>query len=116
MSAVFINACGDGSGPPDEPVAATLRLESGDDQLQVPGVGLPDPLVVQVFDEGGNPVSGATVAWSVQAGEGTVAPSTTTDNSGLASTTWTLGPEEGIQRVTVSCGSATPQSFQARAV
>jgi hypothetical protein len=116
MSAVFIMACGDGSGPPDEPVAATLRLVSGDDQLQIPGVALADPIIVQAFDEGGDPVSGATVVWSVQAGEGTVAQSATTDNSGLASTAWTLGPEEGIQRVLVSCGSATSQFFQARAV
>ena len=120
MMVMLMWACGETAGPPDSAdpaaVVSILRLESGNDQLQVPGSTLSDPIVVQALDGSGNPVAGATVNWNVLTGDGAVAAASTTSNSGLASTIWTLGPEEGVQRVAVDCGSSTTQSFQARAI
>ena len=111
-------ACGDGAVDPqtDNPVPTVLRTISGDDQLQRPGSALAEPLVVVVQDQNGQAMAGATLAWSVSEGSGSLAASNTTDASGSATATWTLGTEEGLQRVTVDASTPMPISFQARSV
>lgn len=74
------------------------------------------PLGATVIDGLGNPVSGATVAWTVTSGAGTVAPATsTTSTSGVASASLTLGTTSGITTVQAKAGSATT-SFSVEAV
>lgn len=81
----------------------TLALVSGDNQAAAPGAALPSPVVVRVTDALGNGVSGRTVTFAVATGGGSVGtPSATTDASGNASSTWTLGAPLGAQTITVT--------------
>ena len=88
-----------------------VRPISGDEQTGSHGSALPDPLVVEVVDGGGNPVVGAAVTWVVTGGGGSLDPTTgTTDDNGRASTTWTLGPGIGAnsaQAIVSGVGEAT---------
>ncbi|HSJ08809.1 MAG TPA: Ig-like domain-containing protein, partial [Longimicrobiales bacterium] len=80
-------------------VAATLSIVSGADQAGAVGTTLAEPLVVEVRDAGGSPVYGVVIEWAVTQGGGDVDGAHQTDGDGLASATWTLGPEPGAQRV-----------------
>ncbi|MBM4319481.1 MAG: hypothetical protein FJ125_05855 [Deltaproteobacteria bacterium] len=83
------------------PVA--LQKISGDEPLQEgpPGSALPLPLVVEARDASGVPMGGASVAFRVTSGGGTVAPAAaaTDPATGRAQTTLTLGPEPGESTV-----------------
>jgi hypothetical protein len=88
----------------------------GDQQVGVVGQPLANPLVVQLLDSAGVPISGASVAFSptvtsVQSGahsSGTVsAPLVTTDSIGQAQTIWTLGTTAGLDILVTQAGSAT---------
>ena len=91
--------------------ASNVRIVSGNEQVALPGTTLPQPLVVEVVDGGGNAVVGAAVTWVVTAGAGSLAPPTgTTDENGRASTSWTLGAGTGAnaaQAVVSGVGEAT---------
>ena len=94
--------------------ASDIRIVSGDDQTGQAGGGLASPLVVQVLDDGDNPVSGVPVTWTVESGEGSVSPaSAATGADGQTSTAWTLGPETGTQRVEASAPGAGSVRFEA---
>src|SRR5438128_1996858 len=79
------------------------------------GSALGDPLVVRVRDSGGRGVIGATVTFAVTQGSGSVSPRVaTTDASGDAKATWTLGTLVGTNEVTSAVtGVATPIKFTA---
>jgi hypothetical protein len=92
---------------------AALVAVSGAGQSGQAGVPLPAPLVVQVEDAFGNPVSGAAVTW--EAGTGSVEPgSGTSDEEGLVSTVWTPGGALGPQTTTAFSGELDPVSFEAQ--
>lgn len=79
-------------------VAASVASVSGDAQTALVSSELPESLVVKVTDQYGNAVSGTDVVWSVTSGGGSVAPTnTTTDATGQAKTSWTLGSASGQQ-------------------
>ncbi|MEP6491727.1 MAG: Ig-like domain-containing protein [bacterium] len=59
------------------------------------------PFVVKVTDDAGNPVAGATVAWTVTNGTLT-APTTTTDALGQSSNIMTLGSVAGVAAATAT--------------
>ena len=81
-------------------LAAASSACGGDGQSAAAGAALGQPLVVSVVDALDRPVQGQTVAFSVDAGGGTVAPATaSTDADGLASASWTLGTGAGTQSV-----------------
>ena len=83
--------------------ATTLVLVSGGGQSAAPDSLLPLPIVVKVSDSLGNGVSGRTVTFAVGTGGGSVGTaSATTDATGSASTTWTLGSTAGAQTLTVT--------------
>jgi hypothetical protein len=87
---------------PSEPTFAerTIEIVSGDAQSGSGGVALPAPIVVRMLDKHGDPVEGAPVAFVPLSGS--ASPSTaTTDASGLAQTTWTLGGTAGAQSLVV---------------
>ena len=83
--------------------AANLALQSGNLQNATPGTTLTNPIVVLVTDAFANPVSGKTVTFAIATGGGSVGTaSTTTNASGLAQSTWTLGGGAGAQTMTVT--------------
>ena len=73
--------------PPDE-----LVKDDGDNQSGEPGETLSDPFVVQLLDTDGDPLDDIEVTFTVLSGGGSLSESTdTTDSSGRAETTLTLG-------------------------
>src|SRR6266853_6662312 len=76
------------------PAGSTLSFSvvSGDGQQGTVGTTLAQPLVIQATDTRGKPAKNLSVAFLVTSGGGSTAPaSATTNNQGLAQTTWTLG-------------------------
>ena len=97
--------------PPD-----AIKKISGDNQSGRPSARLANPFVVEVVDENDDPVSGATVAFSVTAGGGSVSPtSATTNASGRAQTVLTLGEEIGNNTVSARVTGLTGVTFRAGA-
>lgn len=85
------------------PPAYQLAIVSGNSQSANAGSPLANPLVVLVTDASQHPVSGQTVTFTVASGGGSVSPQTaTTDTSGQAQTTLTLGPQSGANTVTAT--------------
>src|SRR5215208_936160 len=111
-----VSCGGDGGSNEPPPSGITIAAIDGDGQEAIVGQELGQPLVVTVTD--GDVASvGSTVTWSATGG-GSVSPtSATTDASGNASTTWTLGTTAGLQtaQATLSGASGSPASFTATA-
>jgi IPT/TIG domain len=98
--------------------ASTIALDGGDQQTAQAGTVLPVPYAVRVADAFGNHVAGVSVDWAVTSGGGSVSPAqSTTDTSGVASTTRTLGPGAGTQTATATAAGLTgsPVTFTATA-
>jgi Bacterial Ig-like domain (group 1) len=98
--------------------AEAQRIEEagGNNQNATVGGVLPDPLVVLVTDQFGNPVEGTQIEWSAEGGS--VDPgSSTTGPDGKASTSWTLGSAIGSQSATATVEGleGSPVSFTATA-
>lgn len=109
---------GCGASDREAPDPATLEIakpasNSGDTQVGVAGVRLPDSLrVVVTRDE--DPVEGVTVLWSTP--EGSVNPTTVrTDPGGMAATTWTPLPlfAEQVAMVRIDGDARPPIIFTA---
>ena len=97
-------------------IPKTLTLVSGDNQQGAVGAALADPFVVSVLDQTGAAFPGATVIFSVTAGEGTLSTTTaTTDADGRASTTLTLGLEPETVTVAATVAGLDPITFTALA-
>jgi hypothetical protein len=95
------------SGVLGKDFAANLRLVSGDQQLGSIGASLSQPIIVRVVDAGGQPVSGATVTFSVRAGGGSVNPAANISGSdGTVSATWTMGSSLGANKVVALLSSS----------
>ena len=95
------------------PAPQTLAILSGDNQ-QGPADAQLDPLVVEVRDQKGNLFAGAEIIFSVTAGEGTLSvETTTTDSSGRAASTLTLGSHPGPIIVEASVSGVEPVAFNA---
>lgn len=94
---------------------AQLAAENPD-RTGTAGAALGAPLVVRVTDAHGNGVPGVPVAWTVTAGGGTVQAGGTTDATGRAQATWTLGAALGTpQGVQAAAAGLTPVRFTASA-
>jgi plastocyanin len=106
-------ACGGDEGP-QNPAVNSVAVNAGNNQVGVAGQALATPLAVIARDAGGAPVSGVTVTWAAATGGGSVAPpSSTTNASGIASATRTLGPGAGPQTTTATVSGVTPATFSA---
>ncbi|MEO7252240.1 MAG: autotransporter domain-containing protein, partial [Arenimonas sp.] len=80
----------------------SLVISSGNNQTAAPGTTLALPFVVLAKDNG-NPAFGVGINWTVASGSGSLAPpSSTTNTSGNASSTLTLGTAPGAVTVTAS--------------
>ena len=97
------------------PHPRTLTKISGDEQEVPAGAALPEPFVVTVLDQNGDPLPGATVTFAVTAGGGILSAATdTTDDNGLAATTLTLGSDPGRNTVTARVAELKPVIFGAK--
>ena len=98
------------------PAPATVLQKLSGDNSRAPALTvLPIPITVKLADAFGNGVAGGTVSWSVQAGGGTLAAtSSVTNAAGIATAPdWTLGAQEsGTQTLRATSGTFT-QNFTA---
>ncbi len=95
-----------------------IAITSGNNQSGTAGSPLPVSLQVTVEDSYGNPVQGLTINWVVTNGSGSITAATTTNSSGVASNTWSLGIVAGSTNsvtATVSGYSGLTQTFSATA-
>ena len=99
-------------------IPETLDIIAGNDQEGLPGAALENPFVVEVRDQTDKPLPGVQVTFSVTSGGGTLsATSVTTNSNGRAESTLTLGPNQGINTVTVSvAGTQRTETFNAEGV
>jgi mono/diheme cytochrome c family protein len=81
---------------------AAIVESSGDKQLGATGTTLAQPVVVQVNDEQGNAVTGASIQMSGPAGVGFDPASGLTDSSGQFTTNVTLGSMAGRYQIIAS--------------
>jgi mono/diheme cytochrome c family protein len=81
---------------------AALVESSGGKQISTTGTVMPQPLVVQVNDESGNGVPGATVAFSGPVGVSFDPASGVSDSSGQVTTNVTLGGMAGRYQLVAS--------------
>jgi protocatechuate 3,4-dioxygenase beta subunit len=113
---MLVIACGgDDLILPSEGTAASITATRGNNQGGTVGAALAESLQVRVLDKAGRPVPNQPVAWTVVAGGGSVAPaSSSTDGSGYAGASWTLGSGAGTQRVSAKPnGNGAPDNLQA---
>ncbi len=106
-AAITFNSCDKGDDPIPDPVmvATSIELVSGDSQTAFAGAALTNAVEVQVKDQLGAAFAGEAVKFTVT--EGSVSAATvTTDASGKASVTWTLGATEDTQTLTIT-GTST---------
>lgn len=97
--------------------AVAIAAVSGTGQSAVAGTPLANPLVVQVEDEHGNPVTGVLIEWTASGGASVGEPTTTTDENGRASVTLTLGGSPGAQGAQAAADglAGSPAEFTATA-
>jgi hypothetical protein len=87
---------------PGDPGPATITKLQGDNQNGQVGAELPDPLVVQVLDERGNPIVGQVVGFApADEVPGALLNPTeaSTGDDGTATARWVLGATSGAQSV-----------------
>ncbi|MGB8783029.1 MAG: Ig-like domain-containing protein [Terriglobales bacterium] len=82
-------------------IPGNLLVVSGDNQTAPVNTTLPQPLVVQVVDQGGSPIPGVSVLFSAPSGIFAGSPATTNSN-GQASVTYTTGSSAGTVTVTAA--------------
>ena len=94
-------SCGDGGTDPADLIDVTIV--SGDGQSAKLGETLSQDLVVRTSDALGITVANVDLLFSVAQGGGSLsATAVKTNGQGMASSTWTVGNQEGPQQVTVS--------------
>lgn len=97
---------------------SVLVVRSGDGQEGIAGSALPNPIEVQVTDQGGTGVGGVVITFAPDEGAGSVSPqNAVSDADGRASTEWTLGGGRfGSQLLAVSVEEGAATVVSARAV
>jgi hypothetical protein len=86
----------------------SLVVVSGNNQTAPVNTALPQPLVVQVNDPGGNPIAGVSVVFSASSGSFTGTPATTGSN-GQATANYTAGTSVGAVTVTAAVNALNTQ-------
>ena len=94
--------------------SAQLAKVSGDEQQGLAGAALPEPFLIEVRDQNGNPLAGVQVTFAVTAGEGTMSATTaTTGADGRAAAALTLSPIPGTNTVRATVAGLEPVTFAA---
>src|SRR5690349_4911390 len=97
VTASALAACNSSEAPP---IASGVSAVSGNDQYATIGAAAPNPLVVLVFDNNGNPFGATPVTWKITGGGGSLTDTTSTsDAGGHASMTYTAGTAPGTATV-----------------
>jgi adhesin/invasin len=98
----LVAACGGGDGGTNPPGGGgSIAVQSGNNAVAAAGSAV--VLEVIVRDTANNPLSGVPVTWAVGTGGGSVSAASTTSNaSGIASVTRTLGSNAGAQTTTAA--------------
>jgi len=97
-------------------VPRTIAKVSGDAQPGIANFPVAEPLVVKVTAADEEPVAGVPVAFSTSAPGATLSVDTAfTDEEGLASAAWTLGPTAGEQTATATVANVGSVTFTATA-
>ena len=90
--------------------AAIVKM-SGDQSGPV-NTAFPTELAVRVVNQFGQPIQGATVAWTLVSGGGSLSTtSTTTDVSGIAFVIYTSGATTGLVVIRAQVGGVPPLTF-----
>jgi plastocyanin len=108
------SSCGGGSSSPN-PSPLVVAKASGDQQTGPASQALPQDLRIVVTRDG-SPAASVAVTWSTT--DGSLSPASgTTDASGNAASSWTLGPTDGAQSAQAAVQGATgsPVVFAATA-
>jgi Big-like domain-containing protein len=85
---------------------------SGDGQTATVNTALQSPLIVLVVNQNGERLQNVNVTWGVASGGGTIsATATPTDESGMASITYTTGNTPGTAIVQAAVKGISPISF-----
>ena len=92
------------AGAPDAP--ANVTIAAGNNQTAAAGSMLGTALAVRVTDQYGNAVPNATVQWADNGGGAFSTTTASTDANGIASTTYTLGANPGVDDVTAVLSAA----------
>jgi hypothetical protein len=109
LTAFVLAACNSAEAPP---VVGGVSAVSGDNQYATVGTQAANPLVVLVIDDNGNPFGSSPVIWKVASGGGTLADTTSTSNqSGYASMTYTAGTNPGVATIVATVGQFWTASF-----
>lgn len=102
-------ACNSTTGPA---VPSGVIAVSGNDQFATVSTSAANPLVVLVTDTNGNPSAGATVRWAITGGGGSLADTTSTsDQAGHASMTYTAGSNPGTATIVATVALAWTTTF-----
>jgi len=106
----------EGPNPPNQDPAAIAPI-SGDAQAAPAGSALPDLLVVEVTDAGGDPVAGVQVQWEAVGGGSVSNAVVATGADGRSSVQRVLGTQVGEQITTATVAGLTgsPVQFSAEA-
>jgi len=109
VAAMVATACGSGtSEPKGNAAASSIQIVSGNGQVGLVGQTLSTPLEVKVLSNTGTPLSGVTVTFVVTSGTASVSPgTTTTDATGVAKTTVTLGTAPGTVQISAKVNGTT---------
>lgn len=96
---------------------STFSITTGNSQTGTAGSPLPTTLQVSLLDAFQNPVPSLTINWAVTAGGGSISAASSSNASGLATNTWTIGSTAGsgnnTATATVSGYPALTQTFTA---
>ena len=100
----------------EQAMPQSLTKVSGEGQAGQAGTTLAEPFVVSVLDQNGSAYAGAVVTFSVTAGGGALSSTTATTNaSGQARSTLTLGSDPGPNTVSATVDGLEPVAFTATA-
>ena len=116
LVAVSLSCGGDGPNPPT-PEPAVLAMAGGDGQSAPVGTPLPNPLVVEVLDDAGDPAPGVPVQWEAIGGGSVSAVVVNTGEDGRSSVQRVLGTQPGEQTTTATVAGleGSPVEFTATA-
>jgi hypothetical protein len=107
-------ACHDNSDTTAPATPTTLSVVSGSAQTGTVGSALAGPVVLQVQDQSGKPISGVTVTWTAANGT-TSSPESVSDSAGQVTTTWTLGTVAGAETLSASAAGVNAVTVLATA-
>src|SRR4051812_19391638 len=116
VAIISFSACSKDSTSSPVLTPATVAVVSGGAQTATAGTPVAASIVVKVTDASGAPVGGVIVTFAPAPGSGVASMTqVSTDGSGLAQVSWTLGTRAGTDSMTVSVGALAPAAVLATA-